>query len=131
MSWARCSRVVVLGSTVPATATAAQDRDPVRDLQHLAELVGDEDDRGPGLREAADDAEELLGLGRRQDRRRLVEDQDVALAIERLEDLDALADADGEVLDGGVGVDVEAVLLGELDDPLARAASVERAERAR
>ena len=32
---------------------------------------------------------------------------------ERLEDLDALLEADGEVLDDGVGVDVEAELLGE------------------
>ena len=57
--------------------------------------------------------------------RRLVEDEDVALAVERLEDLDALADADRQVLDLGVGVDVELVLLGQLDDPLARGGSVE------
>ena len=73
--------------------------------------------------------EELLRLGRRQDRGRLVEDQDVALAIQRLQDLDPLADADGEVLDGRIGIDVQAVLLGELDDALAGDAPVEGAER--
>ena len=65
----------------------------------------------------------------RQDGRGLVEDEDVALAVERLEDLDALADADRQVLDIGVGWDVEAVLLGELDDTLAGGRPIERAQR--
>ena len=64
----------------------------------------------------------------REDGGRLVEDEDVALAVERLEDLDPLAHADGEVLDLRVGVDVEAVLLGQLDDPLAGGLAVEGAE---
>ena len=55
----------------------------------------------------ADDPEQLLGLERREDGARLVEDEDVALAVQRLEDLDALADADRQALDLGVGVDVE------------------------
>ena len=58
----------------------------------------------------------------------LVEDEDVALAVERLEDLDALADADRQVLDLGVRVDVELVLLGQLDDPLACRGPIEGAE---
>ena len=82
----------------------------------------------PGSREAADDAEQLLGLQRREHGRRLVEDEDVALAVERLQDLDPLADADGEVLDLRIGVDVEAVLRGQLDDALAARLAVERAE---
>ena len=44
---------------------------------------------------------ELLGLLRREHGRRLVEDEDVGLPIERLEDLDALPDADRQVLDRG------------------------------
>ncbi len=40
------------------------------------------------------------------------------MAVERLEDLDALPHADGQALDLRVRVDVEAVLLGQLDDPL-------------
>ena len=43
-------------------------------------------------------------------------------AVEDLEDLDALARADAEVGDEGVGVDVEAVVVGDLAD-LARAPS--------
>ena len=107
---------------------AAQDRDLVRDLEDLVELVGDEDDRRAGLREAADDAEQLLRLERREHGGRLVEDEDVALAVERLEDLDPLAHADGQVLDLRVGVDVEVVVLGELDDALAGGLAVEGAE---
>ena len=59
-------------------------------------------------------ANELLGLLRREDGRRLVEDEDVGLAVQRLEDLDALLDADREVLDDGVGVDLEAVARSEI-----------------
>ena len=54
----------------------------------------------------------------RQHGARLVEDEDVALAVERLEDLDALADADRQALDLRVRVDLELVLLRQLDDPL-------------
>ena len=53
----------------------------------------------PALGQAADDLEQLLRLLRRQHGGRLVEDEDVRLAVERLEDLDALLLADGDVLD--------------------------------
>ncbi len=89
----------VLGLHRAGDASAAQHRDPVRDLQHLVELVGDEDDGGAGLGQAADDPEQLLRLEGRQDGGRLVQHEDVALAVERLEDLHPLAHADGEVLD--------------------------------
>ena len=61
----------------------------------------------PSLLERAQDLEQLPRLLRRQHRRRLVEDQDVGAAVERLQDLDALLLADGDVLDPGVGVDRE------------------------
>jgi hypothetical protein len=41
----------------------------------------------------------MVGLGRRQHAGRLVEDQDVGAAIERLEDLDALLQPDRQFLD--------------------------------
>ena len=119
----------VLGLDRAGDASAAEHRDPVRDLQHLVELVGDEDDGGAGLGQAADDPEQLLRLEGRQDGGRLVQHEDVALAVERLEDLHPLAHADGEVLDLGVRVDVEVVLLAQLDDSSARRLAVERADR--
>ena len=72
-------------------------------------------------------AEERLGLLRRQHRGRLVEDQDAGVAVERLEDLDALALADGEVADPRVGVDLEAEAPGEV----ARCAPAPRRARCR
>ena len=75
--------------------------------------------------------EQLLGLVRRQHGARLVEDEDVAVAVERLQDLDALAHADRQALDLGVRVDVQLVLLGQLDDPPPGGRAIERAQRTR
>ena len=75
--------------------------------------------------EAAHDAEELVDLARREHRGRLVEDQDVGLAEERLQQLDPLLLADREVLDLGVGVDAEPVLLAELADAATGGVEVE------
>ena len=74
--------------------SAAERRDPVGDLEHLVQLVRDEDDRRALPRQRADDLEELVRLLRRQHGGRLVEDQDLGAAIERLQDLDALLLAD-------------------------------------
>ena len=57
---------------------APDDGDPVGDLEHLVQLVADEDDAVALLGEAPQDAEDLLGLLGRQDRGRLVEDEDLA-----------------------------------------------------
>lgn len=73
-----------------------QDGDPVGDLHHLPQLVGDEDDGVPGLRELADGVEELLALLRGEHRGGLVEDEDFRPAVERLDDLDPLHQPDGE-----------------------------------
>ena len=53
----------------------------------------------PSATRPREDREELRRLLRREHRRRLVEDEDVRPAIERLQDLDALLLADGDVLD--------------------------------
>ena len=60
-------------STLPRRST----RDPVGDLEHLVQLVADEDDRHPLALEAREDREELARLLRRQHGGRLVEDEDV------------------------------------------------------
>jgi hypothetical protein len=61
--------------------------------------------------ELLEDAEQVIGLLRGQHAGGLVEDQDLGAAEERLEDLDALLDADGQFLDDGVGIDLELVFL--------------------
>ena len=88
--------------------------DPVTDGLHFAELVGDEDDRRALLLELAHDAHELVDLLRGQHRRRFVENQHLRVVGERLEDLDPLLDADGEILDEGIGVDGQVVATGQL-----------------
>ena len=87
--------------------------------------MADEDDARALRREAAQDGEDLLGLLRRQHGGRLVEDEDARLAVERLEDLDALLLADRQAADLGVGVDLEAELLGRAPDPPAGLVPVE------
>ena len=68
--------------------------------------------------QVAEDLEQLERLLRRQDGGRLVEDQDVRLAVERLQDLHALLLADRDVGDQRVGVDLELELRGEVADAL-------------
>ena len=103
----------------------AQHRDAVGDREHLAQLVGDEHDRLALIDEAADDAEELVDLTRREHGRRLVEDQDVGFAEERLQQLDALLLTDRQVLDPGVRIDEEPVLLAQSLMRVARGVEVE------
>jgi hypothetical protein len=98
----------------------AHDRDVVGRVQDLAQLVRDEHDGLALALERAEDLEQAIGLLRREHRGRLVEDQDLGAAMQRLEDLDALLQADRQVADHGVGIDLEAVLRLELADLLAR-----------
>ena len=69
--------------------------------------------------------EQLLALGRGEDRRRLVEDQDRGVAAEALDELGALAQPGGEIAGAPVGIDVEAVVLSGLGHLAAEAAAVE------
>ena len=103
------------------------DGDAVGDLAHLAQLVGDEHDRGARLLELAHDAHELVGLLRGQHRGRLVEDEHACVARQSLDDLDPLLHADGEILDKGVRVDVEPEAGRDLVDALARGVQVQDA----
>ena len=84
-------------------------RHSVGDRHDLAQLVGDQDDRLALLLELLEDAEQVVRLGRRQHAGRLVEDEDFGAAIERLQDFDALLQADRQFLDDGVGVDLQPV----------------------
>ena len=97
-------------------APAAEDGDAVGDGRHLVELVGDEDDRAVLRRHRPERREETLRLLRRQHRRRLVEDQDPRLAVERLEDLHPLLLADGELPDLRPRVDRQPEAVAELGD---------------
>ncbi len=104
----------------------AQHGDPVGDLRHLVQLVADEDDRFPLGRQAADDREQLAGLLGREDGGRLVEDEDVGVAVEGLEDLDPLLLPDRDVLDLGLRIHREPEPLGDLTHAVVGLAEVEQ-----
>ena len=73
----------------------------------------------PSALQLAQVGEQLVDLLRHQHRGRLVEDEDAGAAVEDLEDLDPLPVADAEVLDQPVGLDAQAVGVGDLLDPAA------------
>ena len=91
----------------------AHHRHFVGDGHDLAQLVGDQDDGLALVTQRAKDAEQVIGLGRGQHPGGLIEDEDLGAAIERLEDFDALLLADRQILDDGVGIDIEAVVGGD------------------
>jgi len=74
----------VCGRDRPDVDAVAEDGDLVGRRQRLAELVRDEDDRLPLLGELLEDAVQVLDLLRRQHRGRLVEDEHVGAAVQRL-----------------------------------------------
>ena len=81
---------------------APQHRHAVGDVEHLVELVRDEDDRRALGRQRAQDAEQVLRLLRGEHRGRLVEHEHLRAAEQRAQDLHALLGADAEVLDARV-----------------------------
>ena len=80
----------------------------------------DEDDGEALALELGQRGEQLLDLLRHEHRGGLVEDDRARSAEQDLDDLDALAVADADVLDEGVRVDGEAVVAADLLDLLAR-----------
>ncbi len=97
-------------------AAGAQHRDAIGDGEDLAELVGDEDHDLALVAERPHDREELVDLLRRQDGRRLVEDEQLAAAVKDLQDLDALLQPERQVLHLRVGIHRDAETLLELAD---------------
>jgi hypothetical protein len=101
---------------------AAQHGDPVRDPQHLGQLVADEDD-GQALRDhLAERGEQGFALLRREHRGGLVEDQDAGAAVQRLEDLDPLPLADRQRADARLGLHRQAEALRHVEQALRAAA---------
>src|SRR5690606_18110825 len=102
----------------------------VGDLVDLMQLVGDENQRLAGVPQSPHDLEELGDFLGGEHRRGFVEDDDLGGPEEHLDDLDPLLDADGEVLDQVVRIDLKAVLLVDLADLFARLHEIEMVEHA-
>nr|BFE70913.1 hypothetical protein GCM10020092_042140 [Actinoplanes digitatis] len=86
----------------------AQDGDLVGDRLDLVQLVRDHDRGDAALAEAAQQVEQVPGVGLVQRGGRLVQDEQPDVLGERLGDLHELLLADADVLDQGVGVLLEA-----------------------
>ena len=120
------SSVAPSRGTVSIVLPASEHGDAVGDLEHLVQLVADEDDRDALPAQRAQDLEQIRRLLGRQHGGRLVEDQDVGVPVERLHDLDALLLADADVLDERARLDREVERLRHVGDPLLRCRLVEQ-----
>ena len=99
-------------------AAAAQHGHAVRRLLDLGELVRDQDHRGAACGNAPADIKQCGDLVRQQDCRRLVEHEQARLADQAFDDFDALPLADRKILDLGVRVERETVIIGQTFKPL-------------
>ena len=61
----------------------------------------------PWSRSCAEDAEQVIGLIRRQYAGGLVEDQDLGALEQGLQDFNTLLQADGQFADDGIGIDIQ------------------------
>ena len=119
--------VGVLCHNTADVSTFSQNDDAVGELFHLIHLVGDDDDRLSGVAHVAKDIEEFLCLLRCQDGCGLIQDQDIRTAVEDLYDLNGLLLRDGHIVDLLVRVDLKAVLVAQLPDPLRDLFNIESA----
>ena len=98
------------GADVPALA---KNRTPVGHLHDLCQLVGDKENTLSLPRHPLHDLHQVLNLLRRQHRGRLVKNQNLIIPVEHLQDLGPLLHTDRDILDHGIRVNAQAVLLGE------------------
>ena len=90
--------------------------------------MGDEEDALALLGEGLHRRHKLVDLLRSEDGGRLVEDEDLVVAVEHLQNLHALLHTDGDILDLCVEVDVEPVPVRELLDLFAGLLLLKEAE---
>ena len=101
----------------------------MRGALHLGQLVGDEDDAAAGGGDALAHREQRVDLGGQQHGGRLVEHEQLRVAEQALDDLDALALADRQVGDARVRRHLEAVLGPQRLEPARAFGALEHAVR--
>ena len=111
--------VGVPGHDVADVLSLAQHRHPVGDLQHLVELVGDDDEGLSVGLHVPHDLEEPVRLLGGQHGGGLVQDQDLGAPVEDLDDLHRLLLGDGHLVDLLIQIDLKTVFFADLGDPLA------------
>jgi len=118
--------VGVFGVDAGDDPRGAHDGDAIRDGHDLAELVRDEHHGASLRRDGAQDSEQRLHLRGRQHSGRLVEKQDIDVAIEHLHDLHPLPLAQGEIGDASPWIDRELVPLAQRRHHVVQMAREER-----
>ena len=122
--------VGVLGGDVADVLALAQHGHAVGHVEHLVQLMRDDDEGLAVGLHVAHDGEELVRLLRGEHGGGLVENEDVRAAVEHLDDLDGLLLRNGHVVDLLIGVDVEPVFVADLLDLFAGFGQVELAFKA-
>ena len=97
--------------------TGTQHRDTVGRSEHLLELVRDEHDAAPSIRNGSDDGKQFIGFGWGQNRGRLIEDQDARPPGEDAKDLNSLLLAGGELPYLGLRIHMKAEMVAQLAGP--------------
>ena len=105
---------------------AVHHNDSIRYFKGLFQLVADENDAFPVLLQLADDREEVVDLLWSENRGRLVEHNELGVALEYLDDLDALLQPDREFLDKGARIKIESVSVGEFPHQVLRLSPADR-----
>ena len=105
----------------------AQNAHAVGDLHDLVELMGDEENGLAFAGKLLHRGHQFLDLLRSQNCGRLIEDEDLVVAVEHLQNLNALLHADGDILDLRVKVDIQTVAFGDLLDLFARLLLLQKA----
>ena len=88
---------------------AAEDSCGVAERHDFVQLVGDIENRAAARRQLSQRLEQLLDFLRRENRGRLVHDQEPGLEQERAHDLDALALAYAQCRDDPAGIEFEPI----------------------
>ena len=115
---------------VPHDPTAANDRDLVGHRAHLAQLVGDKHDRRPGIGELTHNRHQLIRFLRGEHRGWFIENKDLRLARQRLDDFHALLGSHRQILNEGVGIQIEAETRRDLAHRLAGTLAADDSGRA-
>ena len=111
------SRIGLLGQNRPDQLSLTEDGHAGGDRHHLFELVRDKD-HGPAFGDhQTEGLEEVLGLLRREQGGRFIEDQDAGAAVQRFKDLDSLLFANRQLPHAGAGIDGHPVAPCQLGNP--------------
>ena len=104
------------GGAVRDHLALAHDRDVVGRGHDLAQLVGDQHHRPALITEIVQNSEQMVRFLGGEDPGRLVENQDTGATKQGFEDLDPLLQADRQIGDAGIEVDLEPVVALERAD---------------